>query len=208
VVISAQSEQEKQMNSPRFLVIATLSYCFTFSCPVLVRAQENSSSISSNETKLKPIEIQYYTLGGLQYSIDGRFLINYQDFRELISPLRDYETERLLRRSESSDFKSKVFGIAGFAGVVTGVVGLLTSSSNRQVPFWITAVSGAILFDIGSLFQSEAQTSKFNCVQRYNRFARNEEQILPKGPIDEKLLLKFDSTNSLANPKGEITPNE
>ncbi len=171
--------------------------------PAFSAAQKSSSPALSNETQLKPIEVEDHTLGGLQYSVDGRLLVRYQDFEQLLAPLRDYETQRLLKRSEAADGDSKIFGLVGLAGLATGVVGLLTSPSSQKGPFWVTAIGGAVAFDVGGLFQTEAQTAKFNCVQRYNRFARGEEQILPQGPSDEKSLLNFGTatpTPSSANP--------
>jgi hypothetical protein len=45
------------------------------------------------------------------------------------------------------------------------------------------------LWDISGLLGLESEAGKFNCVQRYNRFADGKEQILPKTPSDEKSLL-------------------
>jgi hypothetical protein len=153
--------------------------------------QTNLQANSTGSNALKPIEINYSTLTGLCYFHDGESLTQYKEFEDLIYPLKDFEASRLLKRSETSDFDAKIFTSAGFAGLVTGIVGLLTTSSKHQTGFWMTAVGGAILIDIGGLFQSEAQTSKFNCAQRYNRFARGEEQVLPQVPKDENSLLNF-----------------
>lgn len=155
--------------------------------------QNESNTVSSSESVGKPIEIHYTTLGGLSYSCDDVPLINYKDFEELIYPLNDYESMRLLKRSESSADNGKIFGAIGLAGLVTGIVGLLTTSSDQRTPFWITGIGGAVVFDIGSLFQSESQTAKFNSAQRYNRFARGQEQVLPKTPDNEKSLLPSNS---------------
>ncbi|SRR5579871_437701 len=186
-----------------FAVITPLIFAMTL-CPEFLSAQEKASdSAQSGEPKLKPVEVDYSTLGGLQYSIDGRLLERYEDFENLVFPLRDFESERLLKRSETSNINSKIFGWVGFAGFATGVVGLLTSPSNQQSPFWVSAIGGGVLIDIGGLFQSEAQTTKFNCVKRYNRFARGEEQVLPQEPADEKSLLNFGSVNQGKGPKKE-----
>jgi hypothetical protein len=160
-------------------------------------AQETANSSDTVEPKLIPIEINYHSLEGLQYSLQGVPLTRYPEFEALVFPLRDWEATRLLKSSETSDSNSKIFDAIGFAGLVTGVVGLLTSPSNHQPPFWITAIGGGVLIDIGGIFQMEAQGAKFNCAQRYNRFARGEEQILPKGPENEKSLLNFDSSKTL-----------
>lgn len=174
------------------------------SCPEFLSAQEKAAdSAGASVLKPNPIEVEYYTLGGLQYSVDGRLLTHYQDFEALVFPLRDFESERLLKRSETSDLNSKVFGWVGLAGLATGIVGLLTSSSKQQAPFWASAIGGGVLIDIGNLFQTEAETAKFNCVQRYNRFARGEEQVLPEGPSDEKSLLNFNSAGRDEKSKKE-----
>lgn len=192
------------MRITRLLAVLILASLTSISFPEFLSAQDAANAFPSGEPKLRPIEIEYRTLGGLQYSIDGRLLTRYGDFEQLVSPLRDYESERLLKRSESSDLNSKIFGVAGFLGLVTGVVGLLTTPSNQQTPFWVTAIGGSVLVDIGGLFQSEAQTTKFNCVQRYNRFARGEEQVLPQGPSDDKSLLNFDPAGHRPAPRKQI----
>jgi len=161
---------------------------------VLISGQafsQTTANSSGATLALKPIEVNYSTLGGLRYSIGDETLSNYSDFEQILFPLKDYEVTRLLKQSESSELRAKIFNGIGFAGFVTGIVGLLTASSNQQTPFWITAVGGGVCFDIGGLFFSESQTTKFNSVQRYNRFARGEEQALPQAPADEKSLLNF-----------------
>jgi hypothetical protein len=146
--------------------------------------------------KLIPVEIHCSTLFGLQYSLDDSWLLNHGDFEALISPLRDQEANRLLKKSESSAAVGTIFRLLGFAGALTGATGLLTGSANEHTGFLLTAIGGGLCVNIGGLFQSESQSAKFNCVQRYNRFARGEEQILPEAPSDERSLLDFEK------PKG------
>lgn len=143
------------------------------------------------DAKMRPIEVHSSTLFGLQYSLDDSPLLSYRDFEELIAPLRDQEATRLLRKSESSALSGSILRLLGFAGALTGAAGLLTGSSNEQTGFLLTAAGGGICINIGGLFQSESQSAKFNCVQRYNRFARGEEHVLPEAPADEKSLLDF-----------------
>jgi len=171
------------------------TFCGSLAILLASNALGQNSPSPTPEIKIKPILVQYSTLGGLRYYTEDEFLLNYKDFRELIDPLRDFESQRLLKRSESSDLNAKIFGGIGLAGLVTGVVGLLASPSNQQTGFWITAIGGGISLDISGLFRSESETAKFNCVQRYNRFARGEEQVLPKAPSDEKALLDFSPSN-------------
>jgi hypothetical protein len=164
---------------------------------------ETAPASNSSVLKLKPIEIHYTTLTGLSYFNEDGFLESYKDFEDLILPLRDYEATRLLKKSESSDLNAKIFGGAGLAGVLTGVLGLLLDSSKDKTGFWVATIGGGIVFDIGGLFKSESQTAKFNCVQRYNRFARGESQVLPQVPEDEKALLNFGGEGNGTGPKTE-----
>jgi hypothetical protein len=139
-------------------------------------------------------------LGGMQYSLDGSSLDSYREFEDIIAPLGDYEATRLLKSSESSKDLSRIFGWPGFAALAVGVTGLLTAPSNEQTGFWITAIAGGISMDIGAFLGVDAESAKFNCVQRYNRFAYGKEQILPKAPQDEKTLLPVGPAGTSASP--------
>jgi hypothetical protein len=68
----------------------------------------------------------------------------------------------------------------------------------------LVALGGDVTFDIGLLFATESQTTKFNAVQRYNRFAYGREQMLPQTPMDEKSLL---APIPAAVPTALITPS-
>jgi hypothetical protein len=181
----------ENMNLTRKLMVLFLIF-LAIEFPLGLGAEENSIHPLPDSAKLKPIETHYTTLSGLSYSMDDEALLRDKDFETLIFPLNDYEAIRLLKRSESSASTGEIFKIVGAAGLLTGLTGLLTSPSSQRTPFWIAAVGGGISFDIGGLFQTESQTTKFGSVQRYNRFARGEEQVLPQTPQDEKSLLNFD----------------
>jgi hypothetical protein len=155
---------------------------------------------SSSSLELKPIDARFSTLSGLSYTQGGEELKNYGDFQEVLAPIHDFEARRLLNKSESSLLDSKLLESLGLVSAIVGVTGLLTSSSNQQTPFWITAVGGAVLFDIGTFFGTEAQTCKFNAVQRYNRFAYGREQVLPQVPTDAKSLLPVAAPSIAATP--------
>ncbi len=192
------------MNSVRRKPITFLIF-LAVGIPCGLRAQENSINTTSGSVKLKPIEVNYTTLSGLCYSINDNFLAGNKDFEKIIFPVNDYEAIRLLKRSESSASTGQIFKIIGLLGVATGITGLLTSPVEQYAPFWITAIGGGISFDVGGLFQSEAQTAKFNAIQRYNRFARGEYQVLPQAPLDEKSLLKFDKSDNTSIPTNDVT---
>jgi hypothetical protein len=185
----------------RSIAIYFLILSFFIGLPLWSQTPVVTPSTSANAISFKPIDVRFSTLGGLSYTQGDDVLKNYQDLQDVLGSLKDFETERLLNRSESAYFNSKIFELVGLVGAITGVTGLLTTSGNQQTPFWFTAAGGGVLFDIGTLFGSEAETAKFNAVQRYNRFAYGREQILPQAPTDEKSLLPI-TTPSLA-----VTPD-
>ncbi len=156
---------------------------------------------------LIPIDTRLTTLDGLTYIQRGDEVKSYQDFHTIFDPLNDFETERLIKHSESALVTSKLVESAGLIGVMMGVVGLLTSSSNQQNPWWITSMGGAVVFDIGTFFGADAQTSKFNAVQRYNRFAYGREAVLPQAPTDEKSMLPVAVPSVASTPSAAVTPN-
>ena len=145
-----------------------------------------------------PIDMRLNFLGGMDYSLDGYPLYTYGEFENLIAPLGDYEATRLLRSSEHSKDISDIFGLPGFVALGVGITGLLAAPSKDQTGFWITTIAGGISWDISGFFGKDAESSKFNCVQRYNRFAYGREQILPKTPRDEKSLLPAGTTSTSA----------
>jgi hypothetical protein len=168
-------------------------------CAQTATVTPTSASVTLN---LIPIDTRFSTLEGITYTQSADEVRSYQDFHSIFDPLNDFETERLINHSQSVLVTSKLIESAGLIGAVVGVVGLLTNSSN-QTPWWITAAGGGVLFDIGTLFGADAQTSKFNAVQRYNRFAYGREQVLPQASVDEKSLLPMASPNAAVTPDGK-----
>ncbi len=149
----------------------------------------------------KPIDVHFTTVDGLTYAYGDDALKTYQDFHDVMDPLKDFETQRLINCSQSSDDTSKLFKMFGLIGAVVGVAGIATVPANQQTPFIITALGGGVLFDVGTIFASESQTAKFNSVQRYNRFAYGREQVLPQTPADEKSLLPMTAPGSTVTPE-------
>ncbi len=166
--------------------------------------------MASVTLNLMPIDARLTTLDGLTYTQRGDEVKSYQDFHAIFDPLNDFETERLINHSESALVTPKLVEAAGLIGVVVGVVELLTSLPSQQTPWWITAAGGAVVFDIGTFFGADAQTSKFNAVQRYNRFAYGREQVLPQAPTDEKSMLPVAATRATAtsDSKGQVNAHQ
>lgn len=137
---------------------------------------------------------------GVLYFQDGVDLFRHEQFKGLIDPLRDYEASRFLQEDATAGEAGEIFHWIGLAGLITGVVGVLTTSGDQQTPFWGVATGGGLSFSLGNLFSGDAKAARFNAIQRYNRFARGEEQVLPKPMEDEKSLLNMDSLKPLATP--------
>ena len=178
-------------HNPILFILLAGSFFLTSLGPSPAFSQAATGSKSS-DLKLKPIDVRLSLLG-FEYSKDNELLSDDKQFEALVYPLRDFESANLLKSYEASKDRSEIFHWVGVAGLLTGLAGLLSSPSDQQTPFWVTAIGGAVSFQLGGLFKSDAQAAKFNCVQRYNRFARGEEGILPQGPSDEKSLLNFDN---------------
>lgn len=181
-------------------------YLFAGLLPLRAQTATVTPAAPSNSINLKPIDVRFTTMDGLTYSLAGDELKSYQDFHEVMDPLKDFETQRLISRSESSRDTSGIFKMVGLLGAVVGVVGAVSSPANQQGPFLLTALGGGVLFDVSTFFASESQTAKFNAVQRYNRFAYGREQVLPQTPTDEKSLLPVAAPSLTATPqiKGQV----
>jgi len=167
----------------------------------------SATTAASVTLNLIPIDTRLTTLDGLTYTQRGDEVKSYQDFHTIFDPLNDFETERLINHSQSVLVISKLVESAGLIGAVVSVVGLLTSSSSQQTPWWIMAAGGAVVFDIGTFFGADAQTSKFNAVQRYNRFAYGREQVLPQAPADEKSMLPVAAPSVVTTPSITTMPS-
>lgn len=166
--------------------LALLAFSFLVPGSLLSQAADDREAVA--EGRLGPIEIRYSALGGFQFFRDGALLHPHRDLEGMIRPLGDYEANRFLDSSRSSDSIAGILRGTGLLAIRIGGVGLLTASSEDHRVYWITALAGGILFNLGGHFRSEAQAARFGSVQRYNRFARGEEQVLPPPPREENLL--------------------
>jgi hypothetical protein len=114
----------------------------------------------------------------VDYSLKGRKLERYEDFKELIYPLRDEEASRLIRDSQDKDFIAQLFYGGGVAAgvdvaLVFKPVPLLNNDFfDRVATGYFTA---QILWGVGLIFQTNAESDKFNAVQRYNQRVRGEK---------------------------------
>ncbi len=137
---------------------------------------------------------------GVLYSRDGEDLYTREQFKTLIDPLRDHEADRLIQAEGNAAGMGEIFHWIGIAAVVTGVVGVLRTTGDQRDIFWGVGAGGVFSFSLGNIFAADAKADRFNAVQRYNRFAHGEEEILPKPAEDEKTLLNMDSLTMPATP--------
>lgn len=157
--------------------------------------KENGDSASARPAKgLVPIHTHFSTWNGFEYECAGKKLESSNDFTPLFESSNDYEVQRLFKDSEGSGTVGSILGIAGGLGCLGSAVGYFSSeNSGGKTGFAWAFASSAVVGLAGDLFLKGAESGKFNAVQRYNRFARGQEAVLPKGPENEKELLNFDS---------------
>ena len=154
-----------------------------------------------NHHEIVPLEVRYGTWEGFGYFADGNGPVSDRRLEQLALPLGDHEVTRLLRKSENSGNISFWFKAAGILGAAAGV-GILAADPSRKggIPWTVPWIGGLVFTDIGVLFGLESASDKFNAVERYNRFARGKEQVLPPQPKNEKELLDFKDPENPAVP--------
>jgi hypothetical protein len=150
----------------------------------LASAETKETNPKGTAASSPPIEMKMNTglfgiLGSsVDYSLEGRKLERYEDFKALIYPLQDEEASRLIRDSQSHDLIARLFYGGGVA------VGVDVALSFKPVPvlnddFFDRVATGfftaQILWGAGLIFQANAESDKFNAIQRYNHQARGEK---------------------------------
>jgi len=115
--------------------------------------------------------------GTMEYSLNGRRITSYQDFKHLIYPLGDAEASNEIRVAEQMDFVSWVI----YGGSI--VVGADVALFFKPVPFvnddgLNRIATGFFVAQLGigvwSLCNASAEARKFNAVQRYNKVLRKK----------------------------------
>jgi hypothetical protein len=141
---------------------------------------------------LSAIKTSWSTWNGFEYESDGKRLADQRDFENKFSATNDFEVQRLFRDSEGQGAAGTWLAILGGAGGLGTAMGYFTSSNtNEKTAYACAFAASTILFGLGECFLKEGESAKFNAVQRYNRFARGQEAVLPQGPKNEKDLLNF-----------------
>ena len=115
----------------------------------------------------------------MEYSIDGKPINEYRDFKKLIYPLQDEEASQLIRNAEDCHFIADIIYVGGTA-VALDVVFFFQPVVIFHDDFFDRVATGAVtsqfIWAAGLLFDLNAAGQEFNAVQRYNKLIRQEEQ--------------------------------
>lgn len=116
--------------------------------------------------------------GGMDYQLGGRPITRYEDFKALIYAQGDREASDLIREAHETHLTAWLFYGAGTA---TGVdVALAFKPAPLLKVDWIDRiatgfVAAQFFWAAGALFDTNAESRKYNAVQRYNHLLKNEE---------------------------------
>lgn len=150
----------------------------------------------------KPIVCKWTTLEGMRYYYDGLKIDDDQSLKNVISPLKDPEADRLLALSSSSRAAGIGFLAGGTLFLAGGLVVALDNydSGNRSFNSTgavglVAAAAGLIGDYIGAFKLVQSRTSRFAAVQRYNAIVHGDLQtswgIPERGVHADLLALKF-----------------
>ena len=137
---------------------------------------ETNNSPSTKDAKgLNPIHTHFSTLNGFEYECNGKRLGGSEDFKLLFEAANDHEVQRLFNDSVGVGTIGSVLEATGGVGCLGTAVSYLSSSNSgdKTSYAWGFATSAVVAL-VGDLFLKGAESSKFNAVQRYNRFARGQ----------------------------------
>jgi hypothetical protein len=117
--------------------------------------------------------------GSMEYSLNGKKITHYQDFKNLIYSLHDEEASRFIHDAEEEDFLAWMIDLAGVAA------GTDMALFFKPTPFlhddFIDRIGTGLLVSqffvaTGAIFEINAEGRKYNAVQRYNQLVRAPRQ--------------------------------
>ena len=117
----------------------------------------------------------------MEYSVNGKKISRYEDFKSLIYPLRDAEASSLIREAESDHVTAMILYGAGFA---TGLDLALFFKPNKVLDvnwfdrFATGLIAAQIFGALGGIFDGNADGRKYNAVQRYNQLIQQPKESL------------------------------
>jgi hypothetical protein len=116
--------------------------------------------------------------GGMSYSIQGKSISRYEDFKSQIYSMGDLEASNLIREAHEAHLTAWVFYVGGMA---TGLDVALTFKPTPLLGVdWFDrmatgAVAAQFFWAAGALFDSNAESRKYNAVQRYNHVLQKKQ---------------------------------
>lgn len=138
--------------------------------------QNDSHSIIETRADLGFMAI----LGGdMGYSLNDQKVVRYQDFKNLIYPLRDPEASNLIRQAEATDLISWLVLATGIsASVDIAIFYKPPVVFNSDIADRVTEaiVTSQIGFGAFAIIHNIAEGRKFNAVQRYNHLIRRQHE--------------------------------
>ncbi len=117
--------------------------------------------------------------GGLNYSVEGKPIRRYEDFRDLIYPLRDEEASRFIRDAQEEHFAAWMLYVSGAAAGVD-VALVFKPVPLLRVDWFDRVATGAVAAEVfwtaGVLLDQAAEGRKYNAVQRYNQLIQKKNE--------------------------------
>jgi len=117
--------------------------------------------------------------GGMSYSVGGRRVTRYQDFKELIYPLRDEAASGLIRDAEECHFAADILYVTG-VGTGADVALFFKPTPFLRVDWFDRIATGVVaaefFWGVGVLLDTSAEGHKYNAVQRYNQLLSKKDQ--------------------------------
>lgn len=135
-------------------------------------AAEKEKGVAPSKKSLKTIDMEFRTWGGLKYMHEGKKLKGMGDFKSVIGAAGDAEADRMLAVSKSSRGASALCGLLGVSAVIAGIISLPDHADlfdDGAGTGTALTMGGAGLILVGNLFNTRADTARFNAVQRYNQ---------------------------------------
>ena len=167
------------------MIRSLLKTCLAGFCLFLLPAPEIQARTIHKPKHHHPIEMKM-TMGllgllgaGTEYSFDGKKIGSYEEFADVIFPLNDPESTRLIHEAGEADL---VWLFLLGTGVVIGADVALTYKPVPfiNIDFIDRIVSGSVAVQIclipGSILGAISASNKFNAVQRYNHLVKRGKE--------------------------------
>jgi hypothetical protein len=159
-----------------FLLFVLAAPCLVFSDPPAA-----SNPFPTDQPIEMKMNLSFFGLlgNGMRYSIGGKPISRYEDFRDLINPLHDEEATDLLRGAQDDNLVAWLFYASG---AVAGVDFALVFKPDPLLGVnWFDRiatgfVAAQVFWTGGAIFEGDAEARKFNAIQRYNDLLKQEDE--------------------------------